>query len=58
MVKFKSEYLARMDEKVICDKCGKQIRRGQCCVGFKGNVCVDCVRKWREAHDIGLLQKR
>lgn len=48
MIKYTAAYLARLDEKVQCDKCGKQLRLGQCVVGFKGRVCEECARKERE----------
>lgn len=48
MIKYTAAYIARMDEKVQCDKCGKQMRRGQCAVGFAGHVCVECARKERK----------
>lgn len=45
MIKFSKDYIARFDEKVICDGCGKQIRRGERIIGYADIVCRDCADK-------------
>ena len=37
--------ISRFDEKVICECCGKQIRRGEATCGFRYIVCIECARK-------------
>lgn len=44
MVKFSAEYIARFDERVICECCGKQIRLGERAVAFNDIVCVPCAQ--------------
>ena len=47
MVKFSAEYISRLDEKVNCDCCGKQMRLGQRIMNLKGNVCAECANSIR-----------
>ena len=42
MVKFTQDYINRFDEKVVCECCGKEMRRGQAACGFRDIVCVKC----------------
>lgn len=44
MVKFSDEYIARFDERVICECCGKQMRLGERAVAFSDIVCVPCAK--------------
>ena len=43
MIKFKTNL--DLDKIVICERCRKQVRMGQCAVGYKDYVCIDCARK-------------
>lgn len=44
MVKFSDEYIARFDEKVICECCGKRMRLGKRSTRFNDIVCVPCAQ--------------
>lgn len=44
MIKFSDEYIARFDERVNCECCGKRMRLGERCVGFNDIVCVPCAQ--------------
>ena len=47
MVKYTHDAILKFNEIVRCKHCGKQMRRGQACVGFREIVCLDCANKWR-----------
>ena len=44
MHKYSEEEISKFDKKVICECCGKQIRRGEAPIGFRDIVCIDCAR--------------
>ena len=44
MKKYFEEAIKQFDEKVICECCGKQIRRGEATCGFADIVCIECAR--------------
>ena len=50
MIKYTQDAILKMGEKVQCQHCGKQMRRGQRCVGFREIICVECAKKWRCEH--------
>lgn len=42
MVKYTEDYIRRMDAKVNCDRCGRQMRLGERISNIRGNVCAKC----------------
>lgn len=58
MVKYSADYLSRLDEKVKCDCCGKQMRLGQRIINIKGNVCAQCAKGIRCEKNRNIRGKR